>query len=1016
MLRVEEDYYLVALFLLLSVTWAVLRKLLSAPTAPHPKPPAIIKIPAGKAQLAPLLRAPSADEETLEFLDDPSSSEGTAEDQTLDLGEEEEEAEVSVNAPRFQFLSVRNAAPNSSPSHFYPNAREVQRFESDLVDGKVLLALRVAGYEDPYYASMFEGKKRTIQVQFQLRFKRKPRGVLYLGGELPRKMQLGLMTKGLCNVVIALVNKISSHGHASFGKISDNESETELPHIVFPLWSGATKLMLTKAGSGSPPDLGKEIEEAPEAKKRRKKAGFNAPGDIDEGDVLTFSMHTMYLDLVQWKMTNLGAIKDRDLGIFWGNMPLTIALYETTNPKVHRNKTKSYYLKVAIRNTWYQRTTEPPVLYGDEELEPASVGSAQVSDTSKGDIEKRSDSESDESTDIAAEDDSHYLPQEAVVSRFYVPAVVVRYRKQRPVYCLVLSQLDQNSNSSSNAQSRRTFVQELKSFTCKALPKCIVDTVKRAMKRLSLTGSSTLAQQLRAEINCKLLLDDHELTLPSSFFQNQPRLLQTSSRGKFGLGQHPWKSLDLAGEVLFEAPVIRALMETHWREEWLVVLRSNAAEGGLYLMLFRCASKKPVVLVHASSSVELRELDKASEVPFTDRYPAISVETVRRNFIVGFQSKTTRENFAKAFDCSAAKVWPSMETSLEDAINDSVDEDSWQWGGKRRIVVNAKQLYFGWRGSYRFEAPRSESAKLLKHSSNGSLLSLGSNGGGTMPSREEMQALEALQEVDSKVDEPTALQRSARVVEAALALKLAHENGKGVLEAEACLHDVASALKRIRMVEFATKSTPAEKLGFFLNIYNGLRIHSAYLLGQPSSMFGWSAFGMRMNYAVGSMVFSLNEIEHCIIRHNLNPPRVLISVAANETAYTKLFQTTQRDPRVNFCLNYGTKSSSTFIPVFRAGEGVEELLQRAAQQFLQEQMVVDMVKHKIKVPKICYWYGKDFTDHKNAGKKQKDYVHDVALAVSTLLAPQQQKAFDKIYTGATVRFRKFQWSAMREFA
>ena len=1028
MFHVEEDYYLVALFLLLSSTWLVLRKLLASQTSSKskmfPLDPHQSKPPSESTSSTPLIRALSVDEETS---DDLSSSEGTAEDQEEDQHQEEEAEEgsdPSVHAPSFPFLSVKNTAPKSSPSRFYPNAREVQRFESDLVDGKVFLALRVAGYEDPYYRSLFAGKKRTIEVQFQLRFKRTPSGVLYLGGELPRKMQLGLMTKGLCNVVIALVNKISAQGHASFGKIvPGNEAETELPHIAFPLWSGATKMAITKAGQGPPPELGGEILETAEAKKKRKKAGFNVAGDLEEGDVLTFSMHTMYIDLVRWKMTNLGAIKDRDLSIFWGTMPLTIGLYETSDPKVHRNRSKSYYLKVAIRNTWYQRTTEPAVIYNDGEGKRDAQGSEEL----KSEVEKRSESsESEESTEMSSDDDAQYLPQSTLTSRFYVPAVVTAYRKQRPVPCFVLSQLNYCANDSGEGGSetetgtvvteKRTFVQSVQSFTNESMPKEIVEMTKRAMKRL--TASSNLVQQLRGEINRELLLKEEAISLPTSFFASQPRLLQTQTRAKFGLGQAPWKSLDLVGEVIFEGPVLRALLETQWREEWMVVLKLHDC-GNLCMMLFRCGSRKPVVLVYALPRVNVRTLDSLAQAPFTDRYPAVSVDTIRRNFIIGFRCKLAREEFTRIFVCNPAQPLPAPDSSLENAVNDYVDDDLSQWNAKRRTIVNAKQCYFGWRGSYRFESLRSESGKLVKQSSTGSLLSLGSINVPASPSYAKLQKLESLREVEageSAVGSENAFQQSTHVVEAALALKKAHERGSGVLEAETALHDAASALKRINMVEFSLNGKPVEKLAFFLNIYNGLRIHSAYLLGQPSSMYGWSAFGTRMSYAVGCMLFSLNEIEHCILRRNLNPPKIILSVAANDTLFTKLFITTKKDPRVNFCLNYGTKSSSTFIPVFNDVSRVEETMKQGAERFLQDQMVVDVVKQKIKIPKICYWYGKDFIDDGPTAKKQKDYAHDVALAVYPLLTTAQKSKFNKIYSDATVRFRKFQWSAMREFA
>ncbi len=65
-----------------------------------------------------------------------------------------------------------------------------------------------------------------------------------------------------------------------------------------------------------------------------------------------------------------------------------------------------------------------------------------------------------------------------------------------------------------------------------------------------------------------------------------------------------------------------------------------------------------------------------------------------------------------------------------------------------------------------------------------------------------------------------------------------------------------------------------EALCFFLNIYHSLLQHALLLLGPPSSK-NWSSFFSSVSYEIGGDVFSLCEIEHCVLRGKMSKPRTL---------------------------------------------------------------------------------------------------------------------------------------------
>ena len=81
------------------------------------------------------------------------------------------------------------------------NARSAESFETELFVGRCLLLLRPARREEDVFYSerLFDGRSRGLEMQVQGRFKRRPSGTVYLGGEVTERMQLGLVTRGpLC--------------------------------------------------------------------------------------------------------------------------------------------------------------------------------------------------------------------------------------------------------------------------------------------------------------------------------------------------------------------------------------------------------------------------------------------------------------------------------------------------------------------------------------------------------------------------------------------------------------------------------------------------------------------------------------------------------------------------------------------------------------------------------------------------------------------------------------------------
>lgn len=221
-------------------------------------------------------------------------------------------------------------------------------FETSLFTGELLLLVRAndkgnnISYANDNYGPIFEGKRRTIEFQIQGRFQRAPIGSLYMGIEITQPMKLGLVTKGLCRMLLNFMQRFSKDLHYSFGEGDfstsiDGNNGTEYPHIVFPL-KDLDRLVITKEGE-APPRLGTVIEETEESIAKRTSMRADALHVWNSTDTYTMSFNTMYVDLPTWRIVNVPIMKDMDLRSFWGDSLVRLVGYEYIDESRKMNNT-----------------------------------------------------------------------------------------------------------------------------------------------------------------------------------------------------------------------------------------------------------------------------------------------------------------------------------------------------------------------------------------------------------------------------------------------------------------------------------------------------------------------------------------------------------------------------------------------------------------------------------------------------------------------------------------------------
>ena len=103
-----------------------------------------------------------------------------------------------------------------------------------------------------------------------------------------------------------------------------------------------------------------------------------------------------------------------------------------------------------------------------------------------------------------------------------------------------------------------------------------------------------------------------------------------------------------------------------------------------------------------------------------------------------------------------------------------------------------------------------------------------------------------------------------------------------------------------------------EQLAFWINVYNALVIHATVVNGKPKGMFERMKFFNGPSYAIGGHSYTMNQIEHGILRGNRRAPGSF-SLPFSDDDPRLSFRLEQLDPRIHAALNCGAKSCPPII-------------------------------------------------------------------------------------------------------
>lgn len=152
--------------------------------------------------------------------------------------------------------------------------------------------------------------------------------------------------------------------------------------------------------------------------------------------------------------------------------------------------------------------------------------------------------------------------------------------------------------------------------------------------------------------------------------------------------------------------------------------------------------------------------------------------------------------------------------------------------------------------------------------------------------------------------------------------------------------------------------TDAQKIAFYVNLYNAMTQHAIIARGTPPSFSAARLlWGMRMSYIVANYRLSIHEVENGILRQNRRISVIPPPFGGSDPRRALCVQ--RIDPRIHFVLNCAATSCPPIL--FLTVENLETSLEMATKGFLanEENFRVDDDGH-IYLSLIFKWYKADF--------------------------------------------------------
>lgn len=189
------------------------------------------------------------------------------------------------------------------------------------------------------------------------------------------------------------------------------------------------------------------------------------------------------------------------------------------------------------------------------------------------------------------------------------------------------------------------------------------------------------------------------------------------------------------------------------------------------------------------------------------------------------------------------------------------------------------------------------------------------------------------------------------------------------------------------------------RLAFWLNVYNTLNRHALVRENLSGNLLAKFGFFSRSAYRVGALEYTMDAIEHGLLRGNRRRPLSPFK-PLREDDPRLLCAPSAADARVHFALNCGARSCPAVRP-YRA-DTVDALLDEGTRAYFAQECAIDEDERALRLPFLLRMYRMDFGDERAM----------VDFALAHLDAPRAQwlRAHrDRV----KVRFGAYDWTIVR---
>ena len=204
-------------------------------------------------------------------------------------------------------------------------------------------------------------------------------------------------------------------------------------------------------------------------------------------------------------------------------------------------------------------------------------------------------------------------------------------------------------------------------------------------------------------------------------------------------------------------------------------------------------------------------------------------------------------------------------------------------------------------------------------------------------------------------------------MEALAAARQAHFDASGAcdhagLQASTERARVAACLAELEAFDLQRVAIPAQT-AFWLNVFNAVVLRDSAELAGAAGVRAVGAFFERARLKVGAFEYSLDDIEHGLLRGNL--PKYGARRAPMQRDDPRLaYMPLAYDERMHFAM-FSVARSSPPLNAFGAGR-LDAELEDATARYLQRHVRVESEGAVVVLPRQFQWYAADFGGERNA--------------------------------------------------